>query len=38
MDDYNAPDVAAQLALMVFVTLWGFLSCSAALRLAVLGS
>jgi hypothetical protein len=37
MDDYDAPDIAAQLALMAMVGIWGFLSCAAALQLATLG-
>ena len=39
MDDYSrTPDVPSQLALMAFVSLWGFLSCVAALRLAALAT
>jgi hypothetical protein len=39
MDDYsNRPGVPSQLALMAFVSLWGFLSCAAALQLAALGN
>lgn len=38
MDDYDAPDVPAQLALMAFVSIWGVLTCWAALRLAALGA
>lgn len=33
----STPDIAAPAALMAFVCLWGFLSCSAALRLAAIG-
>jgi hypothetical protein len=39
MDDYsNIPDVPWQIALMAFVSLWGFFSSAAALRLAALAN
>ena len=42
MDNFSrsmdgAPDVPAQLALLAFVSLWGLLTCCAALQLAALG-
>ena len=37
MNDYNSkPDVPSQIALIAFVSLWGLLTCSAALQFAVL--
>jgi hypothetical protein len=37
MNDYNSkPDAPALIALIAFVSLWGLLTCSAALQLAVL--
>jgi hypothetical protein len=33
----SAPDVPAQVALMVLVSLWGFLSCAAALSFRLIG-
>ena len=33
----DAPDVPAQLVLIAFVSLWGLLTCCAALQLATLG-
>jgi hypothetical protein len=38
MNDYTPePDVASLVAFIAMVALWGFLSCSAVLRLAALG-
>jgi hypothetical protein len=38
MNDYiDAPDIPLQVALIIFVTLWGALTCVAALRLSALG-
>lgn len=34
----SAADVPAQVVLLVFVSLWGFLSCSAVLSLTAIGS
>ena len=37
MTDDIEPDVASLVAFIAMVALWGFLSCSAVLRLAALG-
>ena len=38
MNDYvNTPDIPLQVALIVLVSMWGILSCVAALTFATLG-